>query len=163
MAMIEGWTGIIDVAVREGYVSYVVTGDHPGAHGVAEISGNASLVRFSDPEPSKFQISLAILGKPASEAKREADQEKRPWPDAMNEIADNDNAIGILFKTGVKEFELRRGHLYLHPAQFDKLMGNLTTDMEIRFYTRQGVAECDLIFKVEVYTHRIESPTLTAR
>jgi hypothetical protein len=35
--------------------------------------------------------------------------------------------------------------------------------MEIRFYTRQGVAECDLIFKVEVYTHRIESPTLTAR
>jgi hypothetical protein len=43
-------------------------------------------------------------------------------------------------------------------------MGNLTTDMEIRFYTRQGVhAECDLIFKVEVYTHRIESPTLTAR
>jgi hypothetical protein len=26
----------------------------------------------------------------------------------MNEIADNDNAIGILFKTGVKEFELRR-------------------------------------------------------
>jgi len=59
---------------------------------------------------------------------------------------------------------LRRGYLYLHPAQFDKLMGNLTTDMEIRFYTRQGVqAECDLIFKVEVCTHRIESPTLIAR
>jgi hypothetical protein len=107
--MIEGWTGIIDVAVREGYVSYVVTGDHPGAHGVAEISGNASLVRFSDPEPSKFQISLAILGKPASEAKREADQEKRPWPDAMNEIADNDNAIGILFRPGSKNLSCAGG------------------------------------------------------
>ena len=27
----------------------------------------------------------------------------------MNEITDNDDVIGILFKTGVKEFELRRG------------------------------------------------------
>ena len=61
--MVEGWTGTIDVAVTEGYVSYVATGDDPDAHGVAEISGNASLLRFSDAEPSKFQISLAILGR----------------------------------------------------------------------------------------------------
>jgi hypothetical protein len=116
VGMVEGWTGTIDVAVREGCVSYVVTGDDPGAHGVAEISGNASLVRFSDAaEPSKFQISLAILGKSASQAKHEADQDELPWPDVMNEISDNDDVIGILFKTGVKEFELRRGYLYLHP------------------------------------------------
>jgi hypothetical protein len=162
--MVEGWTGTIDVTVSEGYVSYVATGDDSDAHGVAEISGNASLLRFSDPEPSKFRISLAILGKSASQAKREADQEKRPRPDVMKQLTDNDDAIGILFKTGVKEFDLRRGYLYLHPAQFDKLMGNLTTDMEVRIYTRQSIqSECELIFQVEVYTHRIESPTLTAR
>ena len=45
----------------------------------------------------------------------------------MKEITDSDDAIGILFKTGVKEFELRRGYLYLHPAQFDKLLGNLNS------------------------------------
>ena len=45
----------------------------------------------------------------------------------------------FLFKTGVKEFELRRTYLYLHPAQFDKLLGNLTTGAEIRFYIQQGV------------------------
>ena len=61
--MVEGWTGTIDVAVREGYVSYVATGDDPDAHVVAEISGNVSLLRFSDVEPSKVQISLAILGR----------------------------------------------------------------------------------------------------
>ena len=126
-------------------------GDDPEAHGVAEISGNASLLRLSDAEPSKFQISLAILGKSASQAKREADQDKRPWPDVMNEITDNDHVIGILFKTGVKEFELRRTYLYLHPAQFDKLLGNLTTGAEIRFYIRQGVqSECDLIVRADV-------------
>jgi hypothetical protein len=43
--MVEGWTGTIDVAVTEGYVSYVATGDDPDAHGVAEISGNASLLQ----------------------------------------------------------------------------------------------------------------------
>ena len=151
IGMVEGWTGTIDVAVTEGYVSYVATGDDPDAHGVAEISGNASLLRLSDAEPSKFQISLAILGKSASQAKREADQDKRPWPDVMNEITDNDDVIGILFKTGVKEFELRRSYLYLHPAQFDKLMGNLTTGTEIRFYIRQGVqSECDLIVRADV-------------
>jgi hypothetical protein len=151
IGMVEGWTVTIDVAVTEGYVSYVATGDDPDAHGVAEISGNASLLHLSDAEPSKFQISLAILGKSASQAKSEADQDKRPWPDVMNEITDNDDVIGILFKTGVKEFELRRSYLYLHPAQFDKLMGNLTTGTEIRFYTRQGVqSECDLIVKADV-------------
>src|SRR5258705_11252793 len=103
VGMVEGWTGTIDVAVREGYVSYVATGDDPDAHGVAEISGNASLLRFSDAEPSKFQISLAILGKSASQAKREPDQEKRPCPDGRKKITDNDEALGILFKTGVKE------------------------------------------------------------
>ena len=154
--MVEGWTGTIDVAVREGYVSYIVTGDDPGAHGVAEISGNASLVRFSDAEPSKFQISLAILGKSASQAKQEADQDELPWPDVMSEITDNDDVVGILFTTGVKEFELRRGYLYLHPAQFDKLIGNLATSMEIRFHSRQGVqSECDLIVRVAVWTKTI--------
>ena len=118
----QSWTRIIDVAVTKANVGYIAEGADPDAHGVAEISGNASLLHLTDAEPSKFQISLAILGKSASQAKREADQEKRPWPDMMREITDNDDAIGILFKTGVKEFELRRGYLYLHPAQFDKLM-----------------------------------------
>jgi hypothetical protein len=159
--MVEGWTGTIDVAVTEGYVGYVATGDDPDAHGDAEISGSASLLGLSDADPSKFQISLAIQGKSASQAKREADQSERPWPDVMSEITNNDDVIGIMFKTGVKEFELRRGYLYLYPAQFEKLMGNLTTGTEIRFYTRQGVqSECDPIFKVEVYTQRIESPAL---
>ena len=107
IGMVEGWTGTIDVVVTEGYVSYVATGDDPDAHGVAEISGNASLLRLSDAEPSKFQISLSIRGMSASQAKR-ADQDKRPWPDVMNEIANNDDVIGILFETRVKEFELRR-------------------------------------------------------
>ena len=162
--MVERWTGTLDVAVTEGYVSYVATGDDPDARGVAEISGNASLLRLSDAEPSKFQISLAIHGMTASQAKREAVLSERPWPDVMNEITNTDDVIGILFKTGVKEFELRRGYLYLHPAQFDKLMGNLSTDTGIRFYTRQSIqSECELIFQVEVYTHRIESLALTAR
>ena len=75
----------------------------------------------------------------------------------MSEITDNDDVVGILFTTGVKEFELRRGYLYLHPAQFDKLMGNLTTGTEIRFYSsRQGVqSECDLIVRADV-TKRFE-------
>jgi hypothetical protein len=103
IGMVEGWTGTIDVAVAEGYVSYVATADDPDAHGAAEISGNASLLRRSDSEPSKFQISLAILGKSASQAKSEADQDKRPWPDVMNKITDNDDVIGILFKTGVRQ------------------------------------------------------------
>jgi len=82
----------------------------------------------------------------------------------MNEITNTDDVIGILFKTGVKEFELRRGYLYLHPAQFDKLMGTMTTAMEIRCCTRQSLqSQCDLIFKVEVCTQRIGSPPLTAR
>ena len=162
--MVERWTGTLDVAVTEGYVSYVATGNDPDAHGVAEISGNASLLRLSDAEPSKFQISLAIHGMTASQAKREAVLRERPWPDVMNKITNTDDVIGILFKTGVKEFELRRGYLYLHPAQFDKLMGNMTTAMEIRFCTRQSVqSQCDLIFKVEVYTQRIGRPPLTAR
>lgn len=108
--MVEGWTGTIDVAVTEGYVGYVATGEDPDARGFAEISGSAS-VRPSDADPSKFQISLAIQGKSASQAKREADQSERPWPDVMSEITNNDDVIGILFKTGVKEFELRRGYL----------------------------------------------------
>lgn len=82
----------------------------------------------------------------------------------MKQLTDNDDAIGILFTTGVKEFDLRRGYLYLHPAQFDKLMGNLSTDTEIRFYTRQSIqSEYELIFQVEVYTHRIECLALSAR
>ena len=68
----------------------------------------------------------------------------------MSQITDNDDVIGILL-TGVKEFELRRTYLYLHPAQFDKLLGNLTTGAEIRFYIQQGVqSECDLIVRADV-------------
>jgi hypothetical protein len=152
----QSWTRIIDVAVTKANVGYIAEGADPDAHGVAEISGNASLLRLSDAEPSKFQISLSILGKSASQAKSEADQDKRPWPDVMNEITDNDDVIGILFKAEVDEFELRRGYLYLHPAQFDKLIGNLATSMEIRFHSRQGVqSECDLIVRVAVWTKTI--------
>ena len=123
--MASDWGGTIDVVVMGGYVNYVATNADPAAHGVAEISGNASLYQLffsadiEEPFRSlrqKFPISLAILGKSASQAKSEADQDKRPWPDVMNEITDKDDVIGILFKTGVKEFELRRGYLYLHPA-----------------------------------------------
>ncbi|SRR5260370_20258906 len=104
---------IIDVAVTEGYVNYIATGTDPVAHGVAEISGDASLYRvflggdYREPTRQKFQISLAIEGQSASELKRESDQGRGSWPNVMNEITDNDDVIGILFK--VDEFELRRG------------------------------------------------------
>jgi hypothetical protein len=52
---------------------------------------------------------------------------------------------------------MNTGYLYLHPDQFDKLIGNLTPDMKIRFYSRQGVqSECDLIVSVDVYTKKFE-------
>ena len=137
VGMVEGWTGTIDVAVTEGYVSYVATGGDTDVHGVAEISGNASLLRLSDAEPSKFQISLAILGKSASQAKRQADEGENEW--VLNEITDKDDVIGILFKASFdKKYEkigVRHGYLFLHPDQFDKLIGNLTTGTKIRFYT----------------------------
>jgi hypothetical protein len=104
--MASDWTGSISVAVTEASVGYVATGANPDAIGVAEISGNASLSRISDdaePPRQEFHISLTIQGQSASEAKREA----HLWPDVMNEITDNDDVIGILFK--VDEFEQRRG------------------------------------------------------
>jgi hypothetical protein len=109
VGMVEGWTGTIDVAVTEGYASYVASGGDPGAHGVAEISGNASLLRLSDAEPSKFQISLAILGKSASQAKHEADQDELPWPDVMNEITGNDDVIGIRSRPGSRNLSCAGG------------------------------------------------------
>jgi hypothetical protein len=154
--MASDWTTTIDVAVTEGYVNYIAMGADSAAHGGAEISGEASLYRVlleSDREPSrhKFQISLVIQGRSASEVKSEA----TVWPDVMNEITDNDDVIGILFKPD--EFELRRGYLYLHPNQFDKLLSNLATGTKIRFYSRQGVrSECELITRVDVTTKKIE-------
>lgn len=159
--MASEWTGTIDVVVTEGYVNYIATNADPTAHGVAEISGDASLYQmffsadleepFREPLRQNFQISLVIQGRPASQSKREA----TVWPDLMNEITDNDDVIGILFKPD--EYELRRGYLYLHPDQFDKLIGNLTPDTKIKFYSRQGVqSECDLIVSVHATTRKIE-------
>jgi hypothetical protein len=145
----ENWTGTIDVAVTEANVLYCAIGTDPDAHGAAEISGNALLRNSLERTELRFPISLAIHGKPASQAKREADENEFPWPEDMNEITDG--VIGILFKAEVNE--LRRGRLYLHPAQFDKLMGDLAIDKKIRFYSRQGVqSECDLIVRVDVWT-----------
>jgi hypothetical protein len=151
--MASDWTGSISVAVTEASVGYVATGANPDAIGVAEISGNASLSRISDdaePPRQEFHISLTIQGQSASEAKREA----HLWPDVMNEITDNDDVIGILFK--VDEFEQRRGYLYLHPAQYYNLMGNLATSTALTLYSRQGTqSECDLIVSVHLYTKMI--------
>jgi hypothetical protein len=62
-----------------------------------------------------------------------------------------------MFLHKVDEFELRRGEVFLHPDQFDKLLGNLATGMEIRFYSRQGVqAEYDLIVRADVTARKIE-------
>ena len=61
VGMVEGWTGTIDVAVREGYVSYVATGDDPGAHGVAEISGNASFYVFPTQNHQNFRYRWQSL------------------------------------------------------------------------------------------------------
>jgi hypothetical protein len=41
----------------------------------------------------------------ASEVMREADV----WPEVMNEITENGDVIGILFKAAVNKFKLRRG------------------------------------------------------
>jgi hypothetical protein len=153
-SMASDWTGTIELAVTEGYVNYIATGTDPVAHGVAEISGDASLRRVLEDGSElrqKFQISLVIQGRPAAEVKRDAGV----WPNVMDEITDNHDVIGILFK--IDEFELRRGYLYLHPDQFDKLIGNLATGMKIRFYSRQGVrSECDLIVRADVTTKKIE-------
>ena len=153
--MASDWTGSIRVAVTEASVGYVATGANPDATGVAEISGNASLSRVpEDGEPSRqeFHISLTIKGCSASEAKRGA----TVWPNMMNEITGNDDVIGILFK--LDEFEQRRGYLYLHPAQFDKLMGNLAANTSVMLYSRQGTqSECDLIISVHTYTKVIAS------
>jgi hypothetical protein len=148
--MVSDWTGSISVAVTEASVRYVATGANPDALAIAEISGNASLLRISDEAErsrQEFHISLTIQGSPASEAKRKADV----WPNVMNEITDNDDVTGILFK--VDEYEQRRGYLYLHPAQFDKLIGNLATSTVVTLYCRQGTqSECDLIVSVHLYT-----------
>jgi hypothetical protein len=143
------WTGSIRFAVTEAGVGYVA-GANPDAFGVAEISGSASLSRIPDDgEPSRqeFHISLTIKGCLALEAKRRA----VVWPNVMNEITDNDDVIGILFK--VDEVEQRRGYLYLHPAQFDQLMGNLATSTVVTLYSREGTqSECDLIVSVHAFT-----------
>lgn len=144
--MASDWTGSITVAVTEASVGYIAMGADPDAHGVAQISGNASLFRIGEP-PTKFHVSLTISGSSASEVKREA----AVWPDVMNEVTDNDGVIGILFK--VDEFEQRRGHVFLHPAQFDKLMGNLATSTGVTLYSRQAAqSECDLIVRVDLNT-----------
>jgi hypothetical protein len=44
-------------------------------------------------------------GLSASEVKREADV----WPEVKNEITENGDVIGILFKAAVNKFKLRRG------------------------------------------------------
>src|SRR5438552_231827 len=89
-SMAKEWTDTIDVVVTEGYVNYVATNADPIAHGVSEISGNASLCRvLEDASTSrqKFQISLAILGQSTSQAKHEVDKGDAIWPDVMkNEI-----------------------------------------------------------------------------
>ena len=82
VGMVEGWTGTIDVTVTEGYVSYVATGDDPGAHGVAETSGNASLLRFSDAEPSDiagnpWQVGIASKARGGSGKKAMAGCDER--------------------------------------------------------------------------------------
>jgi hypothetical protein len=74
----------------------------------------------------------------------------------MNEITDNDEFIGMLFKAD--EFGQRRGYLYLQPAQFDKIMGNLATGTVVTLYSREGTqSECDLVLSVHVYTRVIET------
>jgi hypothetical protein len=151
--MASNWTGSVSVAMTEASVGYVATGTDPDAIGGATILGNASLSRISDDaEPSRqeFGISLTIQGCSASEARRRA----VVWPKMMNEITDNDDVIGILFK--VDEFEQRQGYLYLHPAQFDKLMGNLATSTAVTLYSRQGnQSECELIVSVHLHTKLI--------
>lgn len=152
--MASDWT-TIDLAVTEGYVNYIATATDPLAHGAGEVSGDASLYRvFSlgdDREPlrAEFQMSLVILGRSVSEARRAADEDDSPWSGWQNEITDD--VIGILFKAD--ETEWRRGYLYLHPDQFDKLVGKLTIGMKIRLHSRQSAqSKCDLIERVDVTT-----------
>jgi hypothetical protein len=75
-------------------------------------------------------------GLSASKVKREADV----WPEVMNEITENGDVIGILFKAAVNKFKLRRGYLYLHPAQFDKLIRNMTPSMQITFTYKSAMS-----------------------
>jgi len=75
-------------------------------------------------------------GLSASEVKREADV----WPKVINEITENGDVIGILFKAAVNKFKLRRGFLYLHAAQFDKLIRNMTPSMQITFTYKSAMS-----------------------
>ena len=132
--------------------------DHP-ARCARRNAGGQVRKKHREPLQQKFRITLVIEGQSASQAKRQADEGENEW--VLNEITDNDDVIGILFKASFdKKYEkigVRHGYLFLHPDQFDKLIGNLTTGTKIRFYTRQDVqSECDLIGKVEVTTRKIE-------
>jgi hypothetical protein len=75
----------------------------------------------------------------------------------LNEIIDNDDVIGILFKeTTENALQLYRGYLFLHPDQFETLFGNLAAGTRITLYSSKGVqSNCDLITRVDVTTKNI--------
>src|SRR5258708_26581539 len=110
------WIDSISIAVTEANVTYVAFG--PEVLGSAEISGNGSISRYSNPEPSRqeLRVSLTIQGRPASQAKREA----TVWPIAFDEVTTANDIIGIILKR--TEFDHRQGHVFLNPAQFDRLL-----------------------------------------
>jgi len=79
--------GYINVVLTAAKVSYrFENAEYPDAYGVAEISGKASLWRYSDAEPSaeKLDISLQSHGELASQA-RKASENHSGWRAPMNE------------------------------------------------------------------------------
>ncbi len=155
--------GSINVVLTAAKVSYIFkNADYPDAYGVAEISGKASLFHYTDAEPSaeKFNISLEIHGRSASQMRQAYEKEsRRPFPmnDPINEITDD--VIGILVKVTTKtgRYTMLQGSLFLNPAQFDKLVGNLATGMEMMFYFRQSIqSQSYLIGTVEFCSMNIE-------
>ncbi|QWG15360.1 hypothetical protein KMZ29_12255 [Bradyrhizobium sediminis] len=150
--MASDWSGSINVKVTEANIRCVVTGTDSDALGVATMSGEASLSRISDTEPPRqeFRLSLAIQGRSALQAKAAA----TVWPKLFDEVAENDDVIGILLKAD--EDDHRRGDVFLLATQFDKLMpvmSKFTTGAVVVLYIRKStLSECDLIVMIDLNT-----------
>ena len=97
-----------------------------------------------------------IQGRSASQAKAAA----TVWPKLFDEVAENDDVIGILLKAD--EYDYRRGDVFLLANQFDKLMpvmSTFTTGAVVALYVRESaLSECDLIVMIDFNTTIIGPP-----
>lgn len=147
--MTSDWSGCIHFKAKEAKAGYVVGGSNSDGTGFLEISGDASLSRLSGTEEVRqdFQLSLTIRGTPAAQVKAGASV----WPRLFDEIASNDDVIGIVLKAD--EYKHRRAEAFVSALQFNGLKNSLSTGTAITLYCRESaISESDLIVSVHFYT-----------